>query len=387
MKNIYDVLSKDNGILLGKDIYLPIDKRGNINSLLVGGSGSGKHAGFVLPNILNMLGSYVIIDKYGEIYQITNKYLEENGYEIKTINIENSKHNYNYDPISHINNDYDVDNLVEILIGDNSDEFWNESAKALIKTVIYYVLEKAEKKDLLTVYYLLATPKEILFEKFNEFDEGSKGYKYSILLKTFPEKTYASVVSTAITKISFIIDRINDDRSFQKEIDFSDMKKKKMALFIGANEIVKSEIKIDSIMISQIFSQLSAKVFDDNFNEKVYFLLNDIEIFSKIEYLKSAILMSRSNNLSIHLITNNINFLKKLYGDEFYSIINTIDTQMLLGTNLKSDYEYFEELFGEEIIRTNDEFNRDKVLIFEKGLNKIVADKDYYFQNEKWNNI
>ena len=157
MKDIYEILSEDKGILLGKGIYLPEDKRGNTNSLVVGGSGSGKSSSFIIPNILNMLGSYVVTDPLGELYERTHEYLEKNGYEVKTIGIKDSKDNYNYDPFNHINDYTDIDNLAEVLIGEEADEFWRESAKALLKTIIYYVLEKAEKKDLLTVFYLLST--------------------------------------------------------------------------------------------------------------------------------------------------------------------------------------------------------------------------------------
>lgn len=38
----YSILSQDKGIILAQDNYLPVDKRGNVNVLVVGGSGSRK---------------------------------------------------------------------------------------------------------------------------------------------------------------------------------------------------------------------------------------------------------------------------------------------------------------------------------------------------------
>ena len=46
----YKILSKDTGILLAEDNYLPVNKIGNVNVLVVGGSGSGKSASFSIPN-------------------------------------------------------------------------------------------------------------------------------------------------------------------------------------------------------------------------------------------------------------------------------------------------------------------------------------------------
>ena len=52
----YRILSKNKGIILAEDNYLPLDKRGNINFLVVGGSGSGKSSSYSIPNASQMLG-------------------------------------------------------------------------------------------------------------------------------------------------------------------------------------------------------------------------------------------------------------------------------------------------------------------------------------------
>jgi DNA-binding transcriptional MerR regulator len=391
MENVFEkreintILSEEkNGLLLGKNIYLPNDKRGNINTLVVAGSGAGKSASFIVPNILNMLGSYVITDPLGEVYEKTYKYLENNGYEVKVINY-NSKNEYKYNPLNHINSDNDVDTLADILIGDDSDEFWNESAKCLMKTVIYYVLEKAEKKDLLTVFYLLSTNKDELFKKFEEFAPCSKGQKYAALLKTFPDKTYASTVSTAIVKLSFVINKVADDRNYAEKFDFKELFNKKMAIYVVFNENNKEDRKMANILISQMLSQFN--ITKEAVNQNVYFLLNCVGMIGKINELSTYLSASRGKKISISLVLNAFNNLKSIYGDEFYSMLSSIDTQMLLGTNLKSDMEYFSDLLGIDDEFIKNDLEKDKLLIFEKGLKPILADKDYFFMHEEWNNI
>ena len=83
----YKILSKKDGIILAKENCLPLDKRGNINVLVVGGSGSGKSASYVKPNVKNCLGSYIFTDPKGELYDDTAGYLKERGYEIKLLNL------------------------------------------------------------------------------------------------------------------------------------------------------------------------------------------------------------------------------------------------------------------------------------------------------------
>ena len=101
----YKVLSKKEGILLAKDNYLPVDKRGNINVLVIGGSGSGKSASFVTPNVTNLLGSYVFTDPKGELYDKTASYFRENGYEIKVLNLIQPQNSDGFNPLLNINTD------------------------------------------------------------------------------------------------------------------------------------------------------------------------------------------------------------------------------------------------------------------------------------------
>jgi type IV secretory pathway TraG/TraD family ATPase VirD4 len=106
-------------------------------------------------------------------------------------------------------------------------------------------------------------------------------------------------------------------------------------------------------------------------------------MLGKIQDLETHILTSRGRKLSISLISNSFSNLEKIYGDEIYTMLNTIDTQMLLGTNIQSDIDYFSQILGvdENEIRTLD---RDKLLIFEKGLKAILAEKDYFFNHDEW---
>ena len=380
-ENIYTILNKENGgLLLGKDIYLPEDKRGNVNALVVGGSGSGKSASFIMPNVLNMLGSYVIVDVLGEIYNKTHKYLEKNGYTVKTINYKQSKDNYKYNPLNHIKDEKDIDILTDILMANDEDEFWNESCKCLMKTILYYVMEKEEKKDLLTCFKLMSLEKDKLFGKLDNFPEDSKISKYYSILKTYPEKTYSSVVSTAIMKLAFVINAIPEDRNYDEKFDFTDLKNGKMAIFLIDGENNKEDKKMINIFIAQVLSQL--KMGEDT-KEHIYFLLDEISTFGKIYNLPRNIEFARARKISISLLTNNLSGIHKVYGDDFYSMINAIDTQLLIGTMLKADIDYFSDISGLDNEFIKNDLGRDQVLICEKGLKPIIAEKQYYFNNEE----
>ena len=84
-----EILNRKSGFILSRKHYLGTDLRKvkiNKNILVVGGSGAGKSACYIKPNILQMLGSYVITDPKGELYRETSGFLKANGYEVRAFN-------------------------------------------------------------------------------------------------------------------------------------------------------------------------------------------------------------------------------------------------------------------------------------------------------------
>lgn len=391
-EKIYDILSKEgNGLTLGKNIILPEDKRGNVNTLIVGGSGAGKSSAYIIPNVLKMLGSYIIVDPLGEIYDKTHKYLKDNGYKIKVLNYKNrtlkkstdKEDEYQYNPIKHIKSDSDIENLANIIVGDDGDEFWNDASKSLIKAIIYYVIENESKKDLLTCFKLLGLPRENLFANFDIFEENTKAYKYYTILRTFPEKTYQSIASTAILKLSFVINGIEEDENDNDELDFEKLREEKIAIFLMMNENHNEDIKFNNVFISQFLATYSVENIG---KERIYMILDEFGIGKIYDFIRNLEL-ARSRNMSISLITNNIENIKEIYGIGFYNLMNSIDTQLLLGTSIKTDIMYFSELLGIDSEFIKDDLKNDELLIYEKGLRPILAEKDYFFTNEDWANM
>ena len=74
----------ESSIILGKSTLLPGPKR---NILVVGGAGTGKTYNYVLPNLLQCRGSYLVVDLDGSLRDATEEIFKEKGYTIKTLRI------------------------------------------------------------------------------------------------------------------------------------------------------------------------------------------------------------------------------------------------------------------------------------------------------------
>ena len=192
----YQVLSKNKGILLAQNHYLPVNKRGNVNVLVVGGSGSGKSASYSIPNAFQMLGSYVFTDPKGELYDKTAGYLEKNGYSIKVLNLVNPANSDGYNPLMHISNEIDVDVIANTIVkgqkaeaGSGSDPYWDDMAEMLLKALIYYLMatRPAEEQNLASCAELVRAANSnggsnLLTELINQlpYDHPARMYYKSI---------------------------------------------------------------------------------------------------------------------------------------------------------------------------------------------------------------
>lgn len=70
-------------IILGKNTCIALsadNARNNLNSIVIGGSGSGKSFHVIEPNLLQANSSYVITDPDGYLYEKYGSYLQYMGF-------------------------------------------------------------------------------------------------------------------------------------------------------------------------------------------------------------------------------------------------------------------------------------------------------------------
>ncbi|MBR5362513.1 MAG: type IV secretory system conjugative DNA transfer family protein, partial [Oscillospiraceae bacterium] len=148
----------DNNIVLAKEVYLALDTklhRLNLNTLVIGGSGSGKTLFWVITNILQLNTSFVITDPKGEIYQAVAKLLQEAGYEVRVFNTIQMEHSTNYNPFHYIydhNGDLCEDNvkkMADVLFqstkGDGEkDDFWSQKGQTVLLALMFLLIEESE---------------------------------------------------------------------------------------------------------------------------------------------------------------------------------------------------------------------------------------------------
>ena len=426
----YKVLSKKSGIILAENNYLPLDKRGNVNVLVVGGSGSGKSASYSIPNAHQMLGSYVFTDPKGELYDRTAGYLKEHGYKIKVLNLVHPQFSDGYNPLLHISSEIDVDVIANTIVkgqkaegGGGSDPFWDDSAETLLKALIYYLMatRPEEEQNLASCAEMVRAANSnggsnLLTELMSQLPYDHPARMNYKSIEIAPEKTYSSILSTLQSKLGKFDSKEIAELTSTDTINFEEIGSQKTAVYVISSDTHGAYDFLLTIFFAQMIQQLYD--FADNnggkLKERTYFILDEFANIGRIPDFDKKISTSRSRKISFSVILQNIDQLEAVYEKSYETIMGNCDTHVFLGSNSFKTVEYFSKALGEKTIgrdsisvnkdkqnhktgksvsdqvmaralMTPDELRRmdnDLCIIFEKGIKPVKANKFYYFKHK-----
>ncbi len=427
----YRVLSRDHGLILAEDNYLPLDKLGNTNVLIVGGSGSGKSSAYTIPNAHQCLGSYIFTDPKGEIYDATAGYLKSQGYEIKLLNLVNPDSSDSYNPIQHVKSELDVDVIANTIVkgqkseaASGADPYWDNMAELLLKALIYYLIaaRPPEEQNLASCAELVRAANNkgntnLLSELINKlpYDHPARMNYKSVEIAS--DKTYSSILSSLQSKLGKFDSKEIANVTSTNTINFDDIATKKTALYVVSSDTHTAYDFLLTIFFSQMIQQLYDYA-DKNGGRlplKTFFILDEFSNIGQIPDFDKKISTSRSRGISFSVILQNLDQLKALYDKSYETIIGNCDTHVFLGSNSYATVEYFSKELGEKTIthysksvnRTNqndrkgysesdqimaralmtpDELRRldnAECIIFEKGIKPIRAKKYFWFRKSK----
>ena len=423
----YKVLDPKKGILLAEKNYLPVNKRGNVNILVIGGSGAGKSASFVIPNAYQMLGSYVFTDPKGELYDKTAGFLRANGYEIKVFNLINPQNSDGYNPLVNIKSQLDVDVIASTIVkgqagaGDKSDPYWDDMSEALLKALIYYLkaVRPPEEQNLASCAEMVRAANSgngdnLLTNLMNELPFDHPARRYYKNIEIAPEKTYSSILSSLQSKLGKFDSKDIAELTSTNTINFEDIGRKKTAVYVISSDTHAAYDFLLTIFFSQMIQQLYDFA-DQNggaLSVPTYFILDEFANIGKIPDFDKKISTSRSRKISFSVILQNLDQLEAVYKEAHETIMGNCDTHLFLGSNSQKTVEYFSKALGEKTISrdsksvsrdrsnmrtgysmsdnimarallTPDELRRldnDLCIIYEKGIKPIKAHKYYYFE-------
>lgn len=352
-----------------------VSKRNN-NVCVFGGAGARKTTGIVYPNIMQLNSSYIISDPKGEILRTTGKMLKDADYEIRVLDLTNVKNSDYYNPFSYINEDkeQDIITLIDFIMNNTNngqkskDPFWDGAEKMLITAMFFYIIKEGgeNEKNIDTMMYLInkidLNKKEdeidiidILFDDFaRKYGEDHIAVRNYISFRQGGAKNQGSILLTNSARLNLF--NLEDLRNLTNR-DSLNLKtigdEERVALFITITPTDKSLNFLAGLMYTQLFKILDHKAnieYGGSLPTPVTFLLDEFANIGKIPNFPEILSYARGLNVGIVPILQSFSQLKKMYKDEYESIIDNCDTTVFLGGQGLDNLKYFSERLGKATI-------------------------------------
>lgn len=349
----------------------------NLNTVVLGGSGTKKTRSYAKPNVMQCNCSMVVIDPKGEILRDTGWLLKAKGYKIRVLDLIEPWRSHCFNPFVYIRNDDDVQKIATILMkatdtkksAATADPFWDRAAEMLLKALMFYLYHYApeDEQNFPMVMELLraaaipdeesgsVSPLDILFQRLQLEDPGSIALKYYRDYRSGAAKTLKSIQITLAARLEkFNLESITGITAAD-ELDLRSLGEEKTALFCKIPDNDTSYNFLISILYMQIFQQLY-DVADNKYHGRVpipvHFLMDEFANITLPEDFQHILATIRSRGGFISIILQTIAQIKELYKESWENVIGNCDTFLYLGGNEPSTYEFMSKLLDKATIDT-----------------------------------
>ena len=355
----------------------------NNNTLILGGSGSGKTRGYVLPNILQAHSSYIVTDPKGEILEKAGYFLSEiKGYKIRVLNLDDKTLSDGYNPFIYIHPEREgyeerVLSLIETIIintdgGEKkggSDPFWDKAERLFLQAIFFFVCDGfiPEERNMNTVIRLIAMLQiaedednydsdldyfAAIFERKHGSDHiGVQQWKE--FRQKASGKTAKSIVISAVARLAPFrtkaVRRIFSYDSMRLEM----VGEEKTAIFVVVPPTDTTFNFIAGMLFTQLFQELQycATQVHKHDGQRLpvpcRFILDEFANTCTIPNFVKILAYARSFGIGITPILQSLEQIKNMYKDEWGVIVDNCNELLYLGSITHMDtLEYISKLLG-----------------------------------------
>lgn len=311
------------------DLYIT---KNETNTLVVGSTGSGKTQSVILPiTKLSILAneSFIINDVKGEIYNHTKEKLQENGYNIVTLNFENPELGNKWNPLVlpqklYKENKKDkalelIEDLGYYLFSDEKtqgDPFWINSTIDYFTGIALYLFEKEEKEINLKDIY--ETAHTLNKETLEQLEKNSSTYINLLGTLSAPPETKGSILATFNQKIKKYIQKENLSNMINtNDFNYINITNDKTAIFIISGTSSTS-MNLIPLFINQAFDIVEMY---GNKEKVLNVLLDEFDELLPIKDFNKIIHYSRSLKIRFTVVIKSFLDLVNMYGKKDAELI------------------------------------------------------------------
>lgn len=373
------------GIVIGKTldtdeiITLPDScKSINRNVMIWGASGAGKSTSYIIPNSLKIAEqekllkelalegkNVVFTDPKGELYGVTGKYFEEQGYDVKVFNLVNPEHSDGINLFKFIEKEIDAQVFAQVVIsttqnaGKKGEEFWQNTQENLLKALLLHIKFEVEDENKKNMRYLNSILASGDIKKIDEVFSHSKGITkiaYNIYAQA-SDTIKQSTITGLATKLQIF--QLNEIAAIteRNDIDFLDLNNKKMIIYCIISDMDTTMSFLNSLFFSFLFIKTIRQA-DRNENKKLerhlHIFLDEFANIGQIPDFQQKLSTIRSRAISCSIVCQHIAGLKALYPDDIWQgLIGNCDIKIIMGTNDLLTAQYISDTLGVATVETS----------------------------------
>ena len=355
---------------------------GDQHTLIFGPNGKGKGSRFLIPNLLRMCGASVVaVDPKGELAAVTAPFRRLLG-RVVILNpfgvhlargaySDLESHGFNplaaLDPSARSFNAQAAQFSDALITVDPKDPHWGQSARALIAALVMYTVIEAREAGRVPS---MRRVRELLCEASDEAHAGNEykgaglpiralemmksklaGLRNKAAQFTSWSREVQSIASTArIQTESFDDDEIADDMDCDG-FDFRQIKREPITVYVVLPpDKLERHAKWLRLVLTSAFQAVLRERLQGE--PKTVFLLDEFFALGHLEIVSTTWALVRAYGIQVVPILQNMDMLKKLYGDMWESFIGMAGAVACFATNDLTTADWFSRRAGETERRT-----------------------------------
>ena len=360
IKPFVDPKFENNVILTGTEFLtmktrpkIPANAR-NLNTCVIGSSGSGKTRFWLTPQLLQAHSSFVVVDPKGGVLSQVGSFLQKRGYKIKVFNSIDFSKSMHYNPLAYIKNESDILKFVNALIsntkgeGKEGDPFWTKAETLLYCALLGYIIfEGAEEDRNMNTLVDMISGMEV--KEDDEDFMNAVDYMFAGLEKRKPDcfavkqyKKYklssgktakSSLISCGARLAPFDIPQLREIMSYD-ELELDRMGDRRTATFFCISDTDSTYNFLVALAFSQMFNLLCERadnVHGGRLPHHVRVLWDEAANTGQVPGLEKLVAVIRSREVSLVLLYQQLAQCKAIYDKNAETILGNMDSVIFLG--------------------------------------------------------
>ena len=409
--------SEKNGIVVGKFGGKLLRLSGQQFVILAAPTRSGKGVGIVIPNLLDYQESLVVLDIKQENFDLTSGWRASVGHEIYLFNpFAEDRRSHRWNPLTYVSDDpaFRVSDLMSIAAmlypdGAEDQKFWVSQARNAFMALALYLFEKydddqkigfpfSKPPSLGAIYRLSSGDGQSELKPFLK-DLAQRPFLSSHAKTAFSgmlsqaDETFASILGTFKEPLNAFINPILDAVTSADDFLLTDVRKKKMTIYIGIqpNKLAESRLIIN-LFFSQLIN-LNTKELPQNNKElkhQCLLLMDEFTSIGKVDIISTAVSYMAGYNIRLLPIIQSMSQLDATYGkDTSRTMITNHALQIVYAPREQQDANDYSEMLGYTTVKKDSftrgrEFSRSeseerRALMLPQELKAIGFDKEIFF--------